>query len=118
MRGDILNKLFSISIFVLLAIILSGCKLSHSNDDVPIEMVAYSSLTDKETDLIQVSPKDSDVEKLPVNKKIRPFIDKDYNKKEVYSVIFHHTETESSGKLTVFIDIDRKTVVGKGFTDN
>ncbi|XQY90145.1 hypothetical protein ACNRWW_11370 [Metabacillus sp. HB246100] len=113
-----MNKLFSISIFVLLAIILSGCNLSHSNDDVPIEMVAYSSLTDKETDLIQVSPKDSDVEKLSVNKKIRPFIDKDYNKKEVYSVIFHHSETESSGKLTVFIDIDRKTVVGKGFTDN
>lgn len=111
MRRDNLNKLISISILLLLIITLTGCNLFDSKNDLPIEMVAFNSLTNAEKDLIPVSPKDSVVKKVSVIDN-KPLIG------EVYAVTFNNTETDSSGKLTVFIDLDKKTVVGKGFTNN
>lgn len=118
MRRDNLNKLVSISILFLLTITLIGCNLFDSKNDLPMEMVAFNSLTNEEQDLIPVSPKDSVVEKVTVNSENKPLIDKDYDKGEVYSVTFNNTETDSSGILTVLVDLDKKTVVGKGFTNN
>ena len=89
---------------------------SASEDEMPIEMVAFNSLTDEESALIPVSPKDSIVKKVPVNDDIKTSIDENYGKDQVYSVTFNNTETDSSGKLVVFVDLDKKTVLGKGFT--
>lgn len=108
-----MNKLEFIPILLLLALTLTGCNLFESKNEIPIEMVAFSSLTDEEKDLIPASPKDSIVKKVTVNGEIKSVIDKNYNKEEVYSVTFNHTETNSSGNLMVFVDLDRKTVVGK-----
>lgn len=93
-----------------------GGNLIQLRDSVPIEMIAFNSLTDEEQDLIPVSPKDSIVEKVTVNDENKSFIDKNYDKDQVYAVTFNNTKTNSSGKLMVFVDLDKETVVGKGFT--
>lgn len=112
-----MNKLAFISILLLFAITLTGCNLFDSKKDLPIEMIAFNSLTDEEKHLIPVSPKDSIVEKVTVDGEIEALIDSNYDEEEVYSVTFNHTETDSSGNLVVFIDLDKKTVVGKDFND-
>lgn len=91
--------------------ILLGCQ---SKENVPIEMIAFNSLTDEEQDLIPVSPKDSIVKKVTVSGDIETFIDNNYQKDEVYSVSFNHSQMNSSESLVVFVDLDKKTVVGKG----
>ncbi|MCR2823326.1 hypothetical protein [Lederbergia panacisoli] len=111
-----MNKLAFIPILLLVTLTLTGCYLFDSKKKLPIEMAAFNSLSDEEQELIPVSPKDSIVEKITVNDEIKPFIDKDYEKDQVYSVTFNNTETDSSEKLTVFVDLDKKKVVGKGFT--
>lgn len=95
--------------------ILAGCMPQESKNP-PIEMIAFDSLTKEEADLIPASPKDSKVEKIPVTSSIKKLIQTDYDKSEVYAVIFNHTDTNSSGLLTVFIDSDRTSAVGKGYT--
>ena len=92
---------------MILTVSLSGCDLFTPQRNIPIEMVAYNSLMDKEKDLIQVSPKDSTVEKIKVNQEIKSFIRSDYDKEHVYSVTFHQTD------LKIFVDLDSATVVGK-----
>ena len=89
---------------------------SESENQLSIEMVAFNGLTDEERALILVSSKDSIVKKVPINADIKTSIDKKYGKDQVYSVIFNNTETDSSEKLVVFVDLDKKTVLGKGFT--
>ncbi|MCI1592992.1 hypothetical protein [Heyndrickxia oleronia] len=111
-----LRKLVLITILIVLSTTLMGCNLIQSKDSVPIELIAFNSLTDEEKDLIPASPKDSIVEKITVNDENKSFIDKNYDKDQVYAVTFNNTETNSSGKLTVFVDLDKETVVGKGFT--
>lgn len=88
---------------------------SESENQLPIEMVAFNSLTDEERDLILVSPKDSIVKQMPADE-IKILINKSYDKDLVYSVTFNNTETNSSGNLVVFVGLDKKTVLGKGFT--
>lgn len=90
----------------------------ESKNGVSMEMVAYNSLTDEEQDLIPVSPKDSSVEKVAVSQEIVSMIDEEYEKVEVYRVIFNNPDSNNSGKLVVFVDLDGETVVGKGFTNN
>jgi hypothetical protein len=100
--------------FIFLSILQTGCNVFfESKSTIPIEMVAYNGLSDEEKDLIPVSPKDSKVKKISVNDEIQSFIDKDYHKDQVYSVTFNNTETNSSGKLEVFVDLNKITVVGK-----
>lgn len=93
---------------------LTGCQMGGSKNEVPIEMVAFGSLTEEEQQLIPVSPKDSTVQKVQVTKEIEPFIEKDYGQDELYIVTFHYKETDSE-ELSVFVGADKKTVIGKGF---
>lgn len=111
----ILKKLLLIPMAIVLLTALMGCSLQRQVP-LPIEMVAFNSLTEEEQDLIPVSPKDSTVEKIAVNDEIASVMDKTYTEDQVYSVTFHHTETDSTGKLTVFVSLDQETVVGKSFT--
>lgn len=111
-----MKKVIFISILIGLLICLIGCNLINSNENSPLELVAFNSLTEEEKDLIPVSPKDSSVEKMIVSDENKLYLDKGYDNDHVYSVIFNNTETDSLGKLTVFIDLDKKTVVGKGYT--
>lgn len=90
----------------------------ESKNGVSMEMVAYNSLTDEEKDLIPVSPKDSSVEKVAVSQEIVSMMDEEYEKDEVYRVIFNNPDSNNSDKLVVFVDLDGETVVGKGFTNN
>ncbi|MGI8387714.1 hypothetical protein [Robertmurraya sp. P23] len=113
-----MRKWLGISLLVFLYISLTGCSVLESKRNAPLEMVAYNSLTDEEKDLIPVSPKDSSVKKVAVSQEIISMMDEDYNKDEVYSVIFNNTESATSGKLVVFLDLDKETVVGKGFTSD
>jgi hypothetical protein len=110
-----LNKLILIPILILLSINSTGCNLFGSERSLPIEMVAYNSLTYEEKDLIPVSPKDSIVKQVPVNNEIESLIDNNYDEDQVYSVTFNNTETNTAGNLVIFVDLDKKTVVGKGF---
>ncbi|MGG3450500.1 hypothetical protein ABER98_11545 [Domibacillus aminovorans] len=115
-----MKKLVFISMLILLSITLAGWNLFASKNDLPdlpIEMVAFNSLTDEEQDLIPVSPKDSNVEKLTVNDDIKPLIENSYIKEKVYSVTFNNSATDSSGNLVVFVDLNKKTVIGKGFSE-
>jgi hypothetical protein len=113
-----LKRLLFIPNLILLTISLSGCYLFQSErSESPIEMTAFSSLNDEEQDQIPVSPKDSVVRKVTVNEDLAKFIGKTYYGKEVYSVTFNHTETDSTGNVTVYVDLDKKTIVGKGFSE-
>ena len=109
------NSLF-ISISILLSLSLSGCNIFDSKQSLSIEMVAFNSLTDVEKDLILVRPNDLTIEKVAVNDDIEPFIESDYDKDKLYSVTFNHTETDSSGNIVVFVDLDKITIVGKAFS--
>ena len=96
--------------------IVSMYSASNTENQMPIEMVAFNSLTNEESALIQVSPKDSIVKQEPVNDDIKASIDINYAKDQVYSVTFNNTETDTTGNLVVFVGLDKKTVLGKGFT--
>ncbi|WP_299094719.1 hypothetical protein [uncultured Metabacillus sp.] len=111
-----MKRLEFVPMTILLFITLMGCNLVPSENKLSIEMIAFNSLTDEEQDLVPVSPKDSIVEKISVNNENKSLIDKGYDKDQVYSVTFNNTQTDSSGTLIVFVDLDKKTVVGKGFT--
>ncbi|TCM93236.1 hypothetical protein EV294_107187 [Paenibacillus sp. BK033] len=100
-------------LLLILTMAMAGCGSYESQRETPIEMVAFAALSDEESKLIPVSPKDSIVKKVSVDDEIKSVIATNYNKKEVYSVTFNHTETNSSGNLIVFIALDQKTVVGK-----
>lgn len=52
-----------------------------------------------------------------MNDTIKDMINKNYDKRKVYKVIFNHTATESNGNFIVFVDMDKETVVGKGFDE-
>ncbi|MRH43475.1 hypothetical protein GH741_12380 [Aquibacillus halophilus] len=80
----------------------------------PIEMVAYNGLTKSEQDRVPVSPNDSSVNKVTVDTKLARKIGIAWKGKEVYSVKFNHTATSTSGNLIVYLDLDKKTIVGKG----
>lgn len=111
-------KLLIIGILgALLVLIVIGVAAFYSASDnqLPIEMVPFNHLTSEDKKLIPVSPKDSIVKKVPIHKDIHPAIDPNYEKNQVYAVTFNHTETDSSGTLVVFVSLDKKTVVGKGF---
>lgn len=77
-------------------------------------MIAYNSLSDKEQELIPTSPKDSSVTREEVSTKIKSHIHSTYEQEQVYSVVFNDTETTTSGNLIVYVDLDKKIVVGKG----
>ncbi|WP_077212659.1 hypothetical protein [Bacillus dakarensis] len=119
MRGSIKLLIFG-GLGVFLIFKVTGIVSFYSAPVKPlsIEMVAYNSLTDAERELIKVSPKDSIVKKVPVKDDIKSSIDKIYNKDEVYSVTFNNTNSDSSGNLVVYVGLDKKSVLGKGFTNN
>ncbi|KMK75587.1 hypothetical protein [Alkalihalobacillus pseudalcaliphilus] len=77
-------------------------------------MVAFNSVTeDEKTEFIPVSPKDSTVTKIKLTNEVKLFIDRSYNKLQVYEVIFN-PKIDSAKKLTVYVSLDKETVIGKG----
>jgi hypothetical protein len=108
-----LNKSAVLIILILATITLTAFNMFDSKREVPIELIAFDSLTIEEKQLIPASPKDSIVKKVAVNEEIKSKIDVKYDKEEVYSVTFRHTQTETSGNLEVYVALDKKTVVGK-----
>jgi hypothetical protein len=80
-------------------------------------MVAFSSLSDKEQELILTSPKDSTVKQVSVSDELR-IVEKTYDSNQVYAVTFNNTAIHPSGNLVVYVALDEKTVVGKGFSGN
>lgn len=97
----------------VLFLLLTGCNTSAS--ELPIEMVAYNSLTKAEQDLIPASPKDSTVTKEKVSHEMKSLIDNNYSKEQVYAVVFNNTESSTFGNLVVYIDLDKKEAAGKGY---
>lgn len=93
-RWVILGILGVILLFIVIGI---ASFYNASENQLPIEMIAFNNLTDEEKDLIPASPKDSIVEKVPVNDDIKKSINKNYDKNQVYAVTFNNTETDSSG---------------------
>lgn len=104
-----------LAMLLIIGSTLTGCNLTGQLEP-SIEMIAFNSLSGEEQDLIPVSPKDSIVEKITVSDEIRHYMGSDY-KEQVYSVAFNNTKAGSGGELTVFVALDKKTVVGKGFVD-
>ena len=113
-----LKKLIVILMLIFLFNPLVGCSFVPGKSQISLEMIAFNSLTDEEQKLIQVSPKDSITEKVVVTNENKRLLNQEYDKDQVYSVTFNHTETEYSGNLVVFVDLDKETVVGKGFHVN
>ncbi|MFD2212094.1 hypothetical protein [Metabacillus endolithicus] len=109
-----MKKHILISLFAYLFIIISGCNF-FQGDNIPIELVAFNSLTKEEQDKILVSPKDSSVKKVTVNDELSEQLGNNLIGKRLYAVIFNGTETDSVGKLIVYVDLNKETVVGKGY---
>ncbi|ART77581.1 hypothetical protein B4U37_16635 [Sutcliffiella horikoshii] len=109
-----------LGVFLMFMIIgiISFYSASKTEDQMPIEMVAFNSLTNQESDLIPASPKDSNVKQVPVNDEIQELIDINYDKDQVYAVTFNNTATDTTGDFVVYVGLDKKTVLGKGFTSN
>ncbi|MFS0656834.1 hypothetical protein [Bacillus sp. 179-C3.3 HS] len=94
---------------------ISGCSSFKGEDKSTKEMIAYQSLTTDEQKLIEVSPKDSKVEKVKVTNEMKEKLESSYRGESVYSVIFNDTNTKEHGELVVYLDEDGKSVVGKGY---
>lgn len=104
-------------VLTFLSVLLIGCSSMAAEKELPIEMIVFNSLSDTEQELIPLSPKDSLVTKQAITTEIQPKIDSNYDEEEVYSVVFNDTATTTTGNLIVFIDLDKKRVVGKGFQE-
>ncbi|WP_251041112.1 hypothetical protein [Bacillus sp. ISL-45] len=113
-----MNKFFFIPILIILAIMVIGLDVFNSKQEVPIELVAFESLTNKEKERIPVSPKDSYVKKVTVNAEIKSEIDKNYDEKEVYAVTFRHSGADSSGNLEVYIGLEKRLLLGRSLIRN
>jgi hypothetical protein len=100
-------------VFLIVCFALSGCGIIKK-DVIPIEMIAFNHLSDREQQRIPVSPKDSIVTEITVDEDLSESIGGEFLHKKLYAVTFNHTETESSGNLVVYVALDKKTVVGKG----
>ncbi|MBB6674937.1 hypothetical protein [Cohnella nanjingensis] len=110
-----MKRLLFLATLTLFAVAVGGCRFGPSESgEAPVEMIAFAGLAEDELSRIPTSPKDSDVRKVTVRDEIAPLLDKRYDGKEVYAVTFRHTETEATGPITVYVDLDRQTVVGKG----
>ncbi|MGM0846447.1 MAG: hypothetical protein ACQEUT_15840 [Bacillota bacterium] len=95
---------------VCILLLMGGCQSTHN---IPIEMAASSSLSPDEESRIPVSPKDSAVSKVKVDEELGRIVGKDYIGKTIYTVAFNGTETVFRGRLVVYIDSDKETVIGK-----
>lgn len=104
-------------VFTLLSAMLIACSPIAAEKELPIELLAFNSLSDEEQELIPTSPKDSVVAKQAVSTENKSNIDSSYDEEEVYSVVFNNSATNTTGNLIVFIDLDKKNVVGKGFQE-
>lgn len=106
---------------LILAVLVAGAWTWYDSGlgppEQPILLVAYNDLTDEEESLIQLTPKDSKVKIAAVDDYIKSVINPAYSKKILYKVTFNHTETRSKGNLVLFVDIDKKSVVGRGFDE-
>ncbi|MCM3409198.1 hypothetical protein [Metabacillus litoralis] len=109
-----MKKHILISLLACISMFISGCNF-FKGDKLPIEMVAFNSLTKEEQDKIPVSPKDSSVKKVTVNDELSEQLGNNLIDKRLYAVIFNGTETDSLGKLIVYVDLNKETVVGKGY---
>ncbi|WP_088006955.1 hypothetical protein [Indiicoccus explosivorum] len=103
-----------IIVFNFFLAMLTACSPMSAEKELPIEMIAFNSLSDKEQELIPTSPKDSVVIKKAVSPEIQSKIDSNYDEEEIYLVVFNNTATATTGNLVVFIDLAKRSVVGKG----
>ncbi|MFC4388933.1 hypothetical protein ACFOZ1_14110 [Gracilibacillus marinus] len=104
-------------IFLLVVMLIPFLFDSKETNQLPLEMIAFNSLTDEEQSLIPVSPKDSIIEELEVNDKIRRML-REYEKDTLYSITFNNTETDTTGLIVVYLSLDKETVLWKGFVDS
>lgn len=89
-------------VFFIIAIVgFAGYDQVVKSQKLPVEMTAFNSFTQEELNRIPVSPKDSTVKNVW------------YKGKIAYEITFHHTETESTGNLIVYVGRDRETVLGQ-----
>ncbi|MBN8193274.1 hypothetical protein JI667_14075 [Bacillus sp. NTK074B] len=75
-------------------VLMSACQRQ-----LPIEMVAFNSLSQEKADKIPVTPKDSDVREVKVGKTLGKHLGEEWIGQSVYAVAFNHTEHESTGRL-------------------
>lgn len=111
-----MTRSIPLTILTILILVLSACSLVDAKRDQPIEMIAYSSLTEDEQSYVLVSPKDSTVELVDVDVQIRSIVGPGYEHDQVYAVTFHQRSRDvpSLGELVVYVDLDKVSVVGKG----
>lgn len=80
-------------------------------NQIPLEMIAYNSLTDEQKQLIPASPKDSEVKIVEVAKLMveeLPYYEND----KVYSVEFFHTSDAYNDNLIVYVSLDQNQILG------
>lgn len=99
---------------LLFPYILTGCNVIQ-NEKLPIEMVAFNSLTREEQKKIPVSPKDSVVDKVTVDEELAKQVGNEFAGETIHRVTFKGTEDEMNGRLVVYLHKDRDTVIGKGY---
>lgn len=78
-------------------------------------MTAFNSLTREEENKIPVSPKDSDVEKVTVSEQLGKQLGDKFIGKTIYTVTFNNIEDETNGRLVVYINNVKETVISKGY---
>ncbi|GAA0356712.1 hypothetical protein [Bacillus horti] len=108
-----MRKISGILLIITLVIFVSGC---FEKAEVQIEMQAYIGLTDAERALIPVSPGDSIVAKIIVTEELTSIIGEQYVGEDVYSVTFNQTATDANGDIIVYMALDKRTVLGKGYS--
>jgi hypothetical protein len=105
-------------IFLLVVMLIPFLFDSKETNQIPLEMIAFNSFTDEEQSLIPTSPKDSIIEELEVNDKIRRMLNREYEKDTLYSITLNNTETDTTGPIVVYLSLDKETVLWKGFVDS
>lgn len=109
-----MKKTIHIGILITVCLYIAGCDLVGTSNELPLEMVAYNSLTREEQKRIPVSPKDSSVQVLSVDEKIKSYLPNSYKDDKVHAVMFNGTQGDQDGNFTVFLSKDQETVIGKG----
>ncbi|MWC31099.1 hypothetical protein [Paenibacillus sp. MMS18-CY102] len=93
-------------VVICVSFTLGGCSLFQSHpSETAIELNAFNSLSKEDQDRIKASPKDSFVKIVK------------YKGQDAYAVTFNHTSTDSSGNITVYVGLDKTSIMGQGFED-
>ncbi len=103
-----------ISVILVLVLFSGGCSKDHENlikDELTqLKEIAWDSLSNKEKKVVENNWERAKIEQIEQSK--LQLIGLENNSTNVYRVIFNTTQDEMLGPIGIYIDADRKEIIG------